>query len=51
MARNLQTILVCRFFGGVFGSAPLAIVGGAMADIWDPVNRVVAVCFFSGTYS
>lgn len=26
VATNLQTIFVCRFFGGVFASAPLAIV-------------------------
>lgn len=26
VAQNLQTIFVCRFFGGVFASAPLAIV-------------------------
>lgn len=26
VAQNLQTIFVCRFFGGLFASAPLAIV-------------------------
>lgn len=26
VAQNLQTIFLCRFFGGLFGSAPLAIV-------------------------
>lgn len=26
VATNLQTIFVCRFFGGLFASAPLAIV-------------------------
>lgn len=48
VAQNLQTIMICRFFGGFFGSAPLAIVGGALADFWDPVDRGIAVCIFAG---
>lgn len=47
VAVNLQTIMLCRFFGGVFGAAPLAVVAGALADIWDPVDRGVAVCLFA----
>ncbi|KXS94928.1 hypothetical protein AC578_3929 [Pseudocercospora eumusae] len=46
VAQNLQTIMVCRFFGGFFASAPLAIVGGALADFFDPVNRGVALSLF-----
>jgi len=48
VAQNLQTIFTCRFLGGVFGSAPLAVIGGALADIWDPVNRGIALATFSG---
>ena len=48
VAQNLQTIFVCRFFGGLFASAPLAVVGGALADFWDPVNRGIAIAVFSG---
>lgn len=29
-AQNLQTILLCRFFAGLFGSGPLAIVAGKL---------------------
>ncbi|KAF7925274.1 hypothetical protein BELL_0179g00090 [Botrytis elliptica] len=47
VAQNLQTIMVCRFFGGVFASAPLAIIGGALADFFGPVDRGVAVCVFA----
>jgi MFS transporter, DHA1 family, multidrug resistance protein len=47
VATNLQTIMLCRFFGGAFASAPLAIVGGALADFWGPVDRGVAVCVFA----
>lgn len=30
VAINVETIMLCRFFGGVFGSAPLAIIGGEL---------------------
>lgn len=40
--------MICRFFGGVFGSAPLAIVGGALADFWGPVDRGFALGLFAG---
>ena len=46
-AQNLQTIMVTRFFGGVFGCAPLAVVGGALADFWDPLDRGIAVATFA----
>ena len=47
VAQNLETILVCRFFVGVFGCSPVAVVGGALADFWDPVDRAVAIAMFS----
>lgn len=47
VAQNLETIMICRFLQGVFGCSPLAVVGGAMADIWDPVDRAVAIAMFS----
>lgn len=33
VAQNVYTIMICRFIGGVFGCAPLAIIGGMMADM------------------
>lgn len=47
VATNLETILVCRFLMGLFGCSPLAVVGGALADIWNPVDRAVAIALFS----
>ncbi|KAJ5488656.1 Citrinin biosynthesis cluster MFS transporter mrr1 [Penicillium diatomitis] len=47
VAQNAQTILVSRFLLGVFGCSPLAVVGGAMADLWDPIDRAVAIAMFS----
>ncbi|KAF2763320.1 MFS general substrate transporter [Pseudovirgaria hyperparasitica] len=48
VAQNLQTIFICRFFGGLFGSAPLAIIGGTLADMFPPVERGIAICIFAG---
>jgi multidrug resistance protein len=48
VAQNIETVMLCRFLGGFFGSAPLGVVGGALADIWDPVNRGIAIAVFSG---
>jgi len=47
VAQNVETIMLARFLGGVFGCAPLAVVGGALADFWNPVDRGVAVAIFS----
>ena len=47
VAQNLETIMLFRFLGGVFGSAPLAIVGGALTDFWDSVDRGIAVSVFA----
>ncbi|PYH91440.1 MFS multidrug transporter [Aspergillus ellipticus CBS 707.79] len=47
VAQNAETILVCRFFVGIFGCSPLAVVGGAMADFWDPVDRAIAIATFA----
>ncbi|KAI2081952.1 hypothetical protein LOZ37_001007 [Ophidiomyces ophidiicola] len=49
LAQNIETILVCRFFVGVFGSACMAIVGGVFVDLWDPVNRGVAGATFASS--
>ncbi|KAF3916210.1 hypothetical protein AA313_de0208884 [Arthrobotrys entomopaga] len=34
-AKNLATILICRFFSAMFGAAVLAVGAGTVADIWD----------------
>ncbi|MCJ1478148.1 hypothetical protein MMC13_006824 [Lambiella insularis] len=47
VATNVETIMITRFLGGVFGCAPLAIAGGALADFWGPVDRGIAIAMFS----
>jgi MFS family permease len=38
-AKDIQTLLISRFFAGVFGGAPLSNVGGVLADIWHVTQR------------
>lgn len=47
LAQNIETICVGRFLGGFFASAPLSVVGGALADLWDPIPRAYAICVFA----
>jgi DHA1 family multidrug resistance protein-like MFS transporter len=47
VAQNVETIMLCRFLGGVFASSPLGIVGGALADMWTPGPRAAAISGFA----
>jgi len=33
VGKDLQTVLICRFFGGVFGSCPLVVVAAIFSDV------------------
>ena len=44
---NATSIFVTRFFGGVFGSAPVSNVSAALGDIWAPRARGMAVTFYA----
>lgn len=46
LAPNLATLLVTRFFAGLFAVAPLSNCGGVMFDIWDPFMRGYATAIF-----
>ncbi|KAL3423057.1 MFS multidrug transporter [Phlyctema vagabunda] len=42
-AKDLQTVLITRFFTGIFGSAPVTNTGGVLGDIWSPQHRGTAI--------
>lgn len=46
---NLQTILICRFFAGCVGAAPLAVSPAAMSDMYDNYTRGKVVAIFALT--
>ncbi|GAA5988009.1 hypothetical protein JCM10908_002028 [Rhodotorula pacifica] len=46
-AKDLQTIMITRFFSEVGASAAPSVVGGALADMFDARERATAVVFYS----
>ncbi|KIP12340.1 hypothetical protein PHLGIDRAFT_21131 [Phlebiopsis gigantea 11061_1 CR5-6] len=47
LAKNIQTLLICRFLCGFFASAPLTLAGGTISDIWDNEERGFAIALFA----
>ncbi|KAI5955853.1 hypothetical protein KGF54_001355 [Candida jiufengensis] len=52
-AKDIQTIMICRFWAGCVGSAPLVIVPAIFADIFDAETRsralgIFSMCLFGG---
>ncbi|KAH8168939.1 major facilitator superfamily protein [Sarocladium implicatum] len=48
-AKDIQTILICRFFAGFFGACPLAVVAAVFSDMFDNRTRGIAITLFSMT--
>ena len=46
-AKDIQTIIITRFFAGFFGSAPVTNTGGVLGDIWSPTQRGTAIVFYA----
>lgn len=46
-AKDFQTLMLTRFFSGVFASCPLAVVGGAFSDLFGNETRGIAIAGFS----
>ncbi|KAJ8103769.1 major facilitator superfamily domain-containing protein [Lipomyces tetrasporus] len=47
VAKNIGTLLVCRLIDGIAFSAPMTIVGGTLADLWNNEERGTAMAAFS----
>jgi DHA1 family multidrug resistance protein-like MFS transporter len=47
--KDLQTVLISRFFGGLFASCPLAVVAAVFSDMFDNRTRGLAITLFSMT--
>ncbi|KAH8591485.1 major facilitator superfamily domain-containing protein [Bisporella sp. PMI_857] len=46
-SKDIQTVLITRFFAGIFGSAPVTNTGGVLGDIWSPQHRGTAIVFYA----
>lgn len=49
VAKDIQTVMICRFFAGLCGSSPLAIVAAVFADMFNNEVRGLAVAVFSAS--
>ncbi|WWD22602.1 hypothetical protein CI109_107095 [Kwoniella shandongensis] len=47
LAPNIGCLLASRFICGFFGSAPLTLAGGTIADVWGPEERGFAIAIFA----
>lgn len=52
-SKNIESLIICRFFAGFFGTTPLSNAGGSLADIWTLKQLSIAfpcfgVCGFLG---
>jgi hypothetical protein len=46
-SKDIQSILLTRFFAGFFGSAPITNTGGVLGDIWTPQQRGMAMVAYA----
>ena len=47
VAKNVQTLMISRFFCGVWSSSALCLVGGSIADMFPSDTRGRAIAFFA----
>ncbi|KAK4569802.1 hypothetical protein LTR86_002771 [Recurvomyces mirabilis] len=49
VAKDAQTLLICRFFAGVFGASPLCVVPGVLSDMYSSTYRGMAISIYALT--
>ncbi|CAG8926040.1 unnamed protein product [Penicillium salamii] len=49
VAKDLQTLIICRFFAGVCGASQFTVVPGVLADLYNNSTRGVAMSLYSLT--
>ncbi|KAI9820151.1 MAG: hypothetical protein M1826_000945 [Phylliscum demangeonii] len=49
VGKDVQTVLISRFWAGFFGGCPLAVVAAAFSDLFDHRTRGLALTVFSMT--
>jgi DHA1 family multidrug resistance protein-like MFS transporter len=47
VGKDLQTVLICRFFAGFFGACPLTVVAAVFSDMFNNRSRGLAITVFS----
>ncbi|KAJ5034736.1 hypothetical protein NUH16_006179 [Penicillium rubens] len=46
VAKDIQTIMICRFFGGLFSASPISVVPAVFADLFNNTQRGVVMSIF-----
>lgn len=46
-AKDFQTLMLTRFFGAFFASAPVTNTGGVLGDLFDPTQRGIAMAGYA----
>ncbi|KZF18832.1 putative bicyclomycin resistance protein [Xylona heveae TC161] len=49
IAKDIQTLILCRFFAGMFGASQLSVVPAVLSDIYNNAHRGVAITIYSLT--
>ena len=49
MAKNIQTMLICRFFDGLSGSAYLSVAGGTVGDMFNRETLQLPMLIYTGS--
>ncbi|KAH8817235.1 synaptic vesicle transporter [Xylogone sp. PMI_703] len=47
VSKDVQTLIICRFFAGTFGASQLSVVPGLLADIYNNKQRGIAISIYS----
>lgn len=48
-SKDIQTLIICRFFAGLFGASPLCVVPAVLADMYNDTYRGMAIQFYALT--
>ncbi|EED14327.1 bicyclomycin resistance protein, putative [Talaromyces stipitatus ATCC 10500] len=49
VAKDVQTLIICRFFSGVCGASQMTVVPGVVADLYDNTYRGIAMAVYALT--
>lgn len=48
-SKDIQTLIICRFFGGLFGASPLCVAPAVLSDLYDSTYRGMAISVYALT--
>ncbi|KAI7500949.1 putative bicyclomycin resistance protein [Hortaea werneckii] len=48
-AKDIQTLIICRFWAGLFGASPLCVVPAILSDLYDSTYRGMAISLYALT--